>query len=186
MKHTVSLVHTSQLDDGTLETVRQLLDASYDGEFANEDWDHTLGGMHAMVWDGDVLVGHGSVVRRQFLHLPSGRDDWRTASTLRTGYVEGVAVRPDYRRRGIGAALMAALGDVIKRAYPLGALSASDDGRSLYEALDWQAWRGQTFVQSPSGVERTPDEDGGILLLSSASLDLDGSLACDWRSGDVW
>ena len=186
MKHTVSLVHTSQLDDGTLETVRQLLDASYDGEFANEDWDHTLGGMHAMVWDGDVLVGHGSVVRRQFLHLPSGRDDWRTASTLRTGYVEGVAVRADYRRRGIGAALMAALGDVIKRAYPLGALSASDDGRSLYEALDWQAWRGQTFVQSPSGVERTPDEDGGILLLSSASLDLDGSLACDWRSGDVW
>jgi len=65
-------------------------------------------------------------------------------------------------------------------------LSASDEGRSLYQALGWQAWRGRAFVQSPSGIERTPDEDGGILLLSGPSLDLDGSLACDWRSGDVW
>jgi aminoglycoside 2'-N-acetyltransferase I len=154
--------------------------------FSDEDWDHTLGGMHAMVWDGDDLVGHGSVVRRQFLHLPRGRDDWHSASRLRTGYVEGVAVRAENRRRGIGKALMAGLGDVIRRAYPLGVLSASDEGRSLYEALGWQAWHGPTFVQSPSGIERTPSEDGGILLLSTMALDLDGSLACDWRSGDVW
>lgn len=185
MNHAVSLLHTSQLDDMTLDTVRRLLDASYGGEFSDEDWDHTLGGIHALAWDGDTLVGHGSVVRRQFLHLPRGVADWRQASMLRAGYVEGVAVRADHRRRGIGASLMGCLGEVIRRAYPLGGLSASDEGRSLYEALGWQAWRGQTFVQSPSGVERTPDEDGGILVLGM-SLDLDGRLACDWRSGDVW
>ena len=47
----------------------------------DQDWEHALGGVHAVAWlDGEV-VGHASVVQRRLLH--DGR-------ALRTGYVEGV------------------------------------------------------------------------------------------------
>lgn len=67
---------------------------------SDDDWEHTLGGVHAPVWEGADLIGHGSVVQRRLL---------RGGRALRTGYVEGVGVRPDRRRRGHGATLMAAL-----------------------------------------------------------------------------
>ena len=40
---------------------------------------------------------------------------------------------------------------------------------------------------TPTGITRTPDEDGAIYVLpSTAPLDLSGELTCDWRDGDVW
>ena len=41
--------------------------------------------------------------------------------SLRTGYIEGVAVRQDRRRQGYGAVMMAALEPLVKSAYQLGA-----------------------------------------------------------------
>jgi aminoglycoside 2'-N-acetyltransferase I len=38
-------------------------------------------------------------------------------------------------------------------------------------------------------VERTPEEDGGILILRTPMtppLDLTAALSCEWRPGDVW
>ena len=57
------------------------------------------------------------MVQRRLLH--GGR-------ALRAGYVEGVGVRADRQRRGHGAALMAALERMIRGAYDLGALGATD------------------------------------------------------------
>ncbi len=40
-----------------------------------------------------------------------------------------------------------------------------------------------------SGPQRTADEDGYILVLSTPSspaLDLTASISCEWRPGDVW
>ena len=34
------------------------------GDISDADWEHGLGGLHAMVWEGAELVGHGSVVQR--------------------------------------------------------------------------------------------------------------------------
>jgi aminoglycoside 2'-N-acetyltransferase I len=59
------------------------------------DWEHALGGIHALVWDGGELIGHSSVVQRRLLHH---------GHALRAGYVEGVGVRPDRRGQGHGAA----------------------------------------------------------------------------------
>ncbi len=182
----VELAHTAQLDAATLGAIRAMLDIAYEGEFADEDWDHTLGGMHALVREGDDVIAHGSVVARSFLHLPAGSDDWAASRPLRAAYVEGVAVRADRRRRGLGAAVMASLRDVIKRAYDLGALSSSDDGMSLYQAQGWLPWGGETFVMAASGIKRTAAEDEGIYVLPVRALALGGRLACDWRSGDVW
>ena len=40
---------------------------------------------------------------------------------------------------------------------------------------------------TPTGVVRTPDEDGCIYVLPvGRALDVAGELRCDWRDGDVW
>ncbi|MFI9009487.1 GNAT family N-acetyltransferase [Actinosynnema sp. NPDC053489] len=173
----VSVLHTWQAPEAVLAAVRDLLVGAFDGDFGDEDWEHALGGVHALAHDGDELVGHGAVVQRRLLH--GGR-------ALRAGYVEGVAVRADHRRRGVGSAVMAALEDVVRRAYPLGALSASEDALAFYAGRGWRRWRGRTFALTPAGVVRTEEEDDGVFVLPVAPLDLTGDLTCDWRDGDVW
>jgi aminoglycoside 2'-N-acetyltransferase I len=175
---TVEVQHTAHVPARTLVAVRRLLDEAFAGRFDDADWDHTLGGLHALAWQDGELVGHGAVVQRRLVH--GGR-------ALRTGYVEGVAVASGHRRRGVASAVMGALEELVLGAYDLGALSASDDGAALYTARGWQRWRGPTSVLTPTGPVRTPDDDGAVFVLPGAvTLDLDGSLSCDWRDGDAW
>jgi aminoglycoside 2'-N-acetyltransferase I len=59
----------------------------------------------------------------------------------------------------------------------------------FYERLGWERWLGPTSVRTATGTERTPDDDGGIMILrtpASPGLDLTANIACDWRDGDVW
>jgi aminoglycoside 2'-N-acetyltransferase I len=174
----VRIAHTSDLDTPTLEAARALLDDVFAGEMTEHDWEHALGGVHALVWEGTELVGHGSVVQRRLLH--GGR-------ALRTGYVEGVGVRADRRGLGYGVALMRALERVIRGAYEVGALAATDEALGFYAALGWKPWRGPTSVLTPAGIVRTADDDRAVHVLPlAAPLELDGELTCDWRDGDVW
>jgi aminoglycoside 2'-N-acetyltransferase I len=174
----VRTAHTADLDTGTLTAIRTLLDAVFEEALSDHDWEHALGGVHALVWEHGELVGHGSVVQRRLLH--GGR-------ALRAGYVEAVGVRASRRRRGHGAAAMEALERVIRGAYDLGALSATDEAAQLYAGRGWQPWKGPTSALTPAGIARTADDDGGIFVLPVAvSLDLSGPLTCDWRDGDVW
>ena len=82
---------------------------------------------------------------------------------------------------------MAALERVVRGAYELGALGASDEAADFYAARGWQVWRGPSWAFTPDGIRRTADEDGSLYVLPGAvPLDLDGDLICDWRDGDVW
>jgi aminoglycoside 2'-N-acetyltransferase I len=172
----IELAHTAQLDARTLAAARALLDVVFEGELEEADWEHSLGGIHALAWEDGRLIGHGAVVMRRLRH----GDRWR-----RAGYVEGVGVHPSQQRRGHGAALMRALERVIRGAYDLGALGATDEAEPLYERLGWRRWEGPLCALTPSGVVRTPDEQGAVFVLGDA-LDLAGELTCDWRDGDVW
>jgi aminoglycoside 2'-N-acetyltransferase I len=155
-----------------------LLESVFEGDWSDHDWEHALGGVHALVWEDDELIGHASVVQRRLLH--AGR-------ALRAGYVEGVAVRADRRGRGHAGAMMDALERVVRGAYDLGALGATDAAVPLYAGRGWQLWRGPLSALTPDGVVPTPDEDGSVYVLpGEAPLDLDGELTCDWRDGDVW
>jgi aminoglycoside 2'-N-acetyltransferase I len=170
--------HTADLDAATLQATRALLDDVFRGEMTDHDWEHALGGVHALVWEDGELVGHGSVVQRRLLH--GGR-------ALRAGYVEGVGVSERRRRRGHGAAIMNALEEVIRAAYDLGGLGATDEAADFYAARGWLRWEGPTSALTPTGMQRTADEDGAIYVLPvAARLDPTGPLACDWRDGDVW
>ncbi|HVW43222.1 MAG TPA: GNAT family N-acetyltransferase [Amycolatopsis sp.] len=173
----MQLAHTADLGPAALEAARRLMYDVFD-DMTEDDWEHGLGGMHALVWDGPELIGHGSVIQRRLLH--DGR-------ALRTGYVEAVAVRTGRRREGHGTTVMRALERIVRGGYDLGALGASDEGLAFYAALGWQRWRGPSAVLSPHGIRRTEDDDGCIYVLPGAvPLDLDGELVCDWRDGEVW
>ena len=174
----VSVAHTADVDPAILAAARTLLETVFEGDWSDEDWEHSLGGMHALAWEGGELVGHASVVQRRLLH--GGR-------ALRAGYVEGVGVRADRRRRGHAGAMMEALERVVRRAYDLGALGATEEAADLYVGRGWQQWQGPTSALTPSGITRTEDEDGSVYVLPvTAPLDLTGELTCGWRDGDVW
>ena len=169
--------HTADLDAATLAAARALLDDAF-ADFTDADWDHALGGVHALVRQDGELVGHAAVVQRRLLHQDRA---------LRAGYVEAVAVRADRRGHGHAGAMMAALEQVVRRAYDLGALSASDQGAGLYAARGWRRWTGPSSALTPAGIVRTAEEDGSVHVLpGSAPLDLTGELTCDWRDGDLW
>jgi aminoglycoside 2'-N-acetyltransferase I len=175
---TTRTAHTAGLSPAELTEIRSLLRDAFDGDFADEDWEHTLGGMHALVHDGRGLAAHGAVVMRR---VRSG-ERW-----LRVGYVEGVAVRADVRRQGLGGTVMTALERIIARAYDLGALSASDDGALLYTARGWRAWGGRICALGPRGIVRLPDEEGSTYVwpAPARTADPDAELVFDWRDGDV-
>lgn len=174
----IRTAHTADLDTSTLDAARALLAEVFEGDVSEHDWEHGFGGMHALVWEGAHLVGHASVIQRRLLH--GGR-------ALRTGYVEAVGVRADRRRRGHGAAMMEALERVIRGAYELGALGATDERIPFYEGREWKRWRGPTSALTPAGISRTKEDDGAIFVFPLAvPLNLDGELVCDWRDGDVW
>ena len=174
---TIVTAHTSELDEASRRSARALLYDAFD-DMTEDDWEHALGGLHALVWEGGELVGHASLIQRRLLH--GGR-------ALRAGYVEGVAVRASRRGRGHGAAMMAALEHVARRAYDVAALGATDEAATFYAARGWQLWQGPSAALTPTGIQRTPDDDGAIYVLPlGVPLDLSGELTCDWRDGDVW
>jgi aminoglycoside 2'-N-acetyltransferase I len=176
--HTARLVHTADLDKETRLNAYQLLVEAFGGAFTEDDWDHALGGMHALVYYHGALIAHAAVVQRRLIYR---------GTPLRTGYLEGVAVREDWRGQGLGAALMDGAEQVIRGAYLLGALSPSESARGLYLDRGWVQWRGPTSVLSPTGPTRTPADDGAVFVLPVAvELDPTADLVCDWRTGDVW
>jgi aminoglycoside 2'-N-acetyltransferase I len=174
----VRVAHTADLDAAMLREVRALLDEVFGPDMSDDDWDHALGGMHALAFEAGRLLGHASVVQRRLIH----RD-----RALRTGYVEAVAVRADRQGQGYGAAVMEPLERIIREAYELGALGASEAGARFYAARGWKQWRGQTWALTPSGLIRTAGDDGDVYVMeASGALDLYGQLICDWRDGEVW
>ncbi len=175
----VQVAHTADLDASTLAEARALLDAVFQGELSEDDWEHALGGVHALAYEDGELVGHASVVQRRLLH---------GGQALRTGYVEAVATDPSRQRRGIGSALMREVNQhLAEDGFELGALGTGSQG--FYERLGWSVWRGPSSVRTSDGERPTPEEDGYILVLRTAStpaLDMNAPISCAWRPGDVW
>ncbi|RAG85951.1 aminoglycoside 2'-N-acetyltransferase [Streptacidiphilus pinicola] len=176
---TLRVAHTADLEPDERTAARALLYRAFD-DMTEDDWEHCLGGVHALLREpSGLVVAHAAVVQRRLLHL--GRA-WRV------GYVEGVAVEASHRRRGYGGAVMAEVERIIDRAYEFGALGSSDEGLAFYAARGWRPWQGPTSALTPTaGVIRTPDEDGSVFVhAGTAALDPTAELTCDWRDGDVW
>jgi len=168
---------TRDLTPEFLTKLKHMLEETY-REPLVEDWEHALGGVHFYIEEDGDPVSHVSVVERL---LETGGQQYRT------GYVEAVATRPDRQRRGLGSRVVQAATAHVFEEYELGGLSTGQN--DLFARFGWETWRGPTFVRSDSGLERTSDEDGGVMVLRtgpSGGVDLDAAISCDWRSGDVW
>lgn len=175
---TARLLTTAETPEKLLRAIRALLDEAFAGDFAEEDWNHTLGGWHVVAEDGGVLVAHGAVVARRL--EVDGRP-------FQTGYVEGVATAPHRQGEGFGSLVMAELAALIRRRFEFGALST--DGHSFYGRSGWERWRGPTFVRQGPELTRTEDEDDGVMCLRfgpSAAVDLTAPIVCEARPGDDW
>lgn len=180
---TVRRVPTDELRPQEIDELRDLLWAAFgddhdDGAMTEEDWEHALGGTHVLAEQDGRIVAHAAVVERT-LHVGD--------RPVRTGYVEAVATAPDRQSSGFGTSVMEEVGAVIREGYDLGGLGTG--AHHFYERLGWITWRGPTAVHTSTGLRRTPDEDGYIMVLrtpTSPPLDLDATLTCDERSGDAW
>jgi aminoglycoside 2'-N-acetyltransferase I len=164
--------------DGLLNEIRSLLDRAFDEEFTEEDWEHTLGGWHAIVSDGGAVVSHAAVVPREL--VAAGRP-------MPTGYVEGVATAPSRMGEGLGSLVVGRITSLVRDQFELGALSTGL--HHFYEQLGWERWQGQTFALRDGEMIRTEEDDDGIMVLRfgpSRDLDLTASLSCENRSGDAW
>ena len=178
---TLRLLPTAALTPAELRSIRGLMDVAFgtgDDAFADEDWEHALGGVHAVLQEGATILADASVVERQ-LEIGS--------RPFRTGYVEAVATAPGHEGRGLGSRVMEAIDEHIRASFQLGALGT---GRhAFYQRLGWETWLGQLFLRTPAGLERTPDDEGYLLVLrtpASPAFDLTEPISCEWRSGDVW
>jgi aminoglycoside 2'-N-acetyltransferase I len=181
MHDAIRQLATAELTEAETAEIRAILRAAFEGDgevFTDEDWHHATGGAHFLLEDAGSLVAHAAVVERE-LHagdLP-----------IRSGYVEAVATRPDSQRKGHGTRLMAAVQEHIRASYEVGALSAANP--PFYARLGWEPWQGPTAVRTATGTVRTPEDDDGIMILTtpaSPSFDRRAFLSCPWRPGDVW
>jgi aminoglycoside 2'-N-acetyltransferase I len=180
----VAVVRSLESDDllpGEVSALGDLFRAAWGSgsdRFTDEDWEHSVGGLHFILEEDHGIVAHASVVERD-LHTGAHR--------LATGYVEAVATRPSHQRRGYASTVMRDVAEYIDRTFRLGALAT---GRTaFYERLGWLVWKGPLFVRTDSGLTRTAEEDGNVLVRltpTTPELDLAAPLSCDWRPGDVW
>ena len=179
------VARTDELPPEVLREVRALMDAAFDDPdhpeeaFDDDDWDHTLGGTHVLLLDGEGgVVAHGSVVDRV---LDVG------GRPLRTGYVEGVATAAAHEGRGHGTRVLRRIAEIIAERHQLGALGTG--AFHFYERLGWERWQGPSFVRVGDELHRTAEDDDGIMVLRvdpSVVPDLAAPISCDDRPGDVW
>jgi aminoglycoside 2'-N-acetyltransferase I len=175
---TVRCFTTTEASSDLLAQIRRFLDEAFNGDFSDDDWQHTLGGWHAVLDDGGAIVSHAAVVPR-ILEV--------AARPFRTGYVEGVATAAARQREGLGSLAMAEITEVVRREFELGALSTG--AHRFFERLGWERWRGPTFVRQGAAVIRTQEEDDGVMVLRfgpSQDVELTAALSCESRPGDDW
>ena len=90
-------------------------------------------------------------------------------------------MRADHRGRGHATTIVDEVERIIRGAYELGALSATDAAIGLYEARGWRRWEGPTAVLTP---ERQRAHAGGRRLGLASSRqprrsDITAEIACD-------
>jgi aminoglycoside 2'-N-acetyltransferase I len=176
----IRVVPSAALSTAEWSTLTDLCIAAF-----NEDWDgywESIGpAVHVIAEQaGRGVVAHAAIVDR--LLYPGD-------TTLRTGYVEAVAVAPDLQRRGLGTEVMEVIDSTIDEGYELGALGTGRHG--FYARLGWVIWRGPTWIRERDGrLVRSPAEDGNIMVrttpVTPPDLDLALPIAVDWRPGEVW
>ena len=133
-------------------------------------------GTHVLCSEAGHLVSHAMWVTRQL--QPGG------LPILRTAYVEAVATAPHQQARGHGTCVMKRLAHEIQD-FEFAALATGRPG--FYARLGWEIWLGPTFVRTDAGLVPEPSTSIMVLRLpKTPPLDIQWSLSCEWRRGEIW
>ena len=173
----ISRASDADLDPQISAVVRNLLNDAFEGDFSEEDWKHTFGGMRFLGFLNDQLIAHGAVVPRKI-----EVDE----SDLIIGYVEGIAVAPTYWHKGYGSLLMAEITSYCLSEFSLSMLSTSEKG--FYRKHGWSDFEGMSYVLKDGAEIRSEDEDQGLMYLSGLHqfTDYPRKVLCEARDGDAW
>ena len=173
---------TAELTSSETTAIRALMDVAFltddEQRFSDDDWRHALGGVHFVLELDGEIVAHAAVVERE---IRVGDQ------AFRTGYVEAVATDPARQGVGLGSIVMTDVTEYIRERFDLGGLGTGR--QSFYGRLGWRTWAGPSSVRAVDGDQPTPDEDGSIMVLSTATtppLDPAAPISCEWRPGDAW
>jgi aminoglycoside 2'-N-acetyltransferase I len=176
MPLSIEVINSDAMPASTLREICDLCTEAYGEDFCQ--YLEFLGsGVHVVGRLDGAIVSHAMWVTRA-LEL-DGR------ASLRTAYVEAVATKPAYQRRGFASSILRRLAAEIGD-FDLGALSPSEP--SFYARLGWESWRGRLLIRTDDGLQATPDESVMILRLPRTPIDLDlnASLSAEWRPGELW
>ena len=157
--------------------IRNLLNDAYEGDFSEQDWQHTFGGARFIGTLDEQIVAHAAVVPRAVLinDLP-----------MTIGYLEGVAVSSKFQGQRLGSQLLQYVSDFCRSNYEISMLST--DEFDFYGKFGWQRFNGTSGVMQDSMKTLTPEEDDGLMYLagkSTKSIEI-STAYCDWREGDCW
>ena len=176
----IRVVASAALSAGEWSALTALCEAAFNEPWGDY-WESIGPGVHVLAEDPEGgIVAHAAIVDR--LLYPG-------QAVLRAGYVEAVAVSPEWQRRGLGTQVMEVIDRMIDERYQLGGLGTGS--HDFYRRLGWVIWQGPTWIRERDGrLERSPDEDGDIMVrltpTTAADLDLASPIAVDWRPGEVW
>jgi len=171
-------VITDDLSDADDHTCEGLVRGGLGERFTPHDWQHALGGTHVILRDGDRIIGHAAVVPRLLHH---GGDEFDG------GFVEAVALDPEFRGTGLGARLITAIEEQIESDDVVGVLNSLPDAVGFYERRGWVLWRGLLGGIGNTEEPTPPDEDDAVMVFRPESrLDPDGTLLVNNRVGSRW
>jgi aminoglycoside 2'-N-acetyltransferase I len=138
------------------EKIKSMLHRAYEGDFSEEDWEHTLGGVRYLGWIGDSLIANGSICSRTI---------WLNDIEIYVGYIEAIAVEPKFWSKGYGTQLMQLISIDTLSAYSVSMLFTSEKG--FYRQVGWTDFRGESFVKLSDKEVRTANDDQGLMFLGS-------------------
>ncbi|NCV44358.1 MAG: GNAT family N-acetyltransferase [Actinobacteria bacterium] len=158
-------------------SIRELLSRAFEGDFSEEDWQHSFGGTRLIGRCNGRIVAHGAVTYRpiQFDGIEES-----------TGYVEAIAVDPEFWRQGIGTALMKEITFICLKSYKISMLSTGE--KEFYRRLGWIDFVGESYIDLGNEVIRSEEEDEGLMYLPSGEylVSVPKRVICRARAGDAW
>jgi len=160
-----------------LAAIKNLLSDAYEGDFSEEDWLHSFGGVRFLGILNNEIVAHGAIVAREVLI-----NEKKTT----IGYLEAIAVASKHQGQGIGRELLSSMSEFCASRYQISMLST--DEFNFYSNFGWKQFKGKSGVSIDDQVILTPDEDEGLMyLIGKAGFSQEILTAyCDPREGDHW
>jgi GNAT superfamily N-acetyltransferase len=173
----VTSARTEELNADTRAAIIHVCRVAHqEDDFANLFSYIRSGGIHALAYRGQELVGHAVVTTRWL--QPEGQP------RLRTAYVDAVATLPAYQGQGIGSMVMRHLASLLAD-FEIACLQT--ERVSFYTHVGWEAWRGPLAGRRGAELLPTPDQKGIMILrlARTPALDLDRMLVIEY-AGRIW